>query len=224
MKVKIVHISDTHGHYPMNLPPGDILIHTGDYSFISKYAKLDKQLVELNAFNVYLGTLKDKYSYIFFTAGNHDWIFEQNLKLAKKTLTNAITLADSGYTTLYGLKFYGTSSQPPFANWAFNHDMEKRIIHYNMIPDNTDVLLTHCPAEDILDLVSYEGFNAGKNVGCPRLRYEVENRIKPELHCFGHIHKNNGIKEINGTKYSNACIMDDRYEPVGEHNLIELEI
>ena len=183
----------------------------------------DDKLKELEEFNEYLNSIKDNYDLVLFCAGNHDWIFEREPAIAKSTLSNAIVLNDSGYDH-FGIKFYGTSSQPIFCDWAFNHDMETRIKHYGMIPDDTEVLLTHCPPENILDLVSYNGFNAEDHVGCPRLRFEVENRVKPKCHLFGHIHQNNGIKEINGIKYSNACIMDDTYRPTEKYNFIEIEI
>ncbi len=219
MKLKILHISDTHQNFPDNLPEADVLVHTGDYSFIYKSAPLVKQIEELKKFNDYLGSIKQNYRIIFYTSGNHDKIFEKEPKLAKKLLTNAIVLNDKSFV-FEGIKFYGTPSQPEFANWYFNHSLEERIIKYAAIPDDTNVLLTHCPPEGILDLVSSIAYSAGERVGCSRLRWEIENRIKPQLHCYGHIYENNGIKEINGIKYSNACIMDDYYKPTGAYNLI----
>ena len=224
MTVKIVHISDTHQYFPKDLPKADILIHTGDYSLLSKFAGLKQQITELNEFNDYLDSIKNNYDIILFCAGNHDWIFEREPALAENILNNAIVLNDSGYDH-FGVKFYGTSSQPIFCDWAFNHNIKTRIKKYAAIPEDTDILLTHCPPEGILDLVSLAGYNSNENVGCPRLRYEVENRVKPKLHCFGHIHSQpNNIKIINETTYSNSCIMDDYYQPNGICSYVEIDV
>lgn len=221
--MKILHITDTHQNFPKDLPEADVLVHTGDYSFLNKYATEGPQLKELKEFNEYLGSIKHKYGTILFTPGNHDFIFEQNKKLALETLTNATVLLDSGIE-IDGMKFYGTPSQPPFFNWAFNHDNDVRESNYDAIPEDTDVLLTHCPPEGIMDLVSGRSYSAGQHVGCSMLRYQIDNRIKPKLHCFGHIHEQEVRVQIEEhTTFSNACIMDDRYEPNGTYNLIEVE-
>lgn len=221
--MKILHITDSHQNFPKNLPKADFLVHTGDYSLCRKYANLETRKRELIEFNLWLGTIKNNYKAIIFTPGNHDFIFETDPKLAEDTLDNATVLNDNG-VIIEGVNFYGTPSQPEFCNWAFNHDLKTRTKYYARIPDTADILLTHCPPEEILDLVSMGSYSKGEHVGCPRLRYEVENRIKPKLHCFGHIHENNGVVEIKNIKYSNACIMDDRYDPTGSYNLIELEV
>lgn len=222
-KLKILHISDTHQNFPKDLPDADVLVHTGDYSFLHKYATEEPQIKELKEFNEYLGSIKHKYKAILFTPGNHDFIFDNNIKLAKETLTNATVLLDSGIE-IDGVNFYGTSSQPPFFNWAFNHSDEDREKYYKAIPENTDVLLTHCPPHEILDKVSNKSYSAGQHVGCSILRYQVDTRIKPKIHCFGHIHQQPyGIQVEENTTFSNACIMDDSYNPNGTYNLLEVE-
>lgn len=220
-KLKILHITDTHQNFPKDLPEADVLIHTGDYSFINKYADLILMGKELTEFNNYLGSIKHKYGTILFTPGNHDFIFEKHLEIAKDLLTNATLLLNSG-TEIDGVKFYGTPSQPVFCNWAFNHLDRDRKFFYGAIPDDTDVLLTHCPPYEILDLVG-RSYSKGQNVGCPILLERV-NEVKPKLHCFGHIHEQEvGIQIEEHTTFSNACIMDDSYEPNGTYNLIEVE-
>ena len=44
--MKIISISDTHQSYPFNLPEGDVLIHTGDYSFLPKSARYNIELMK----------------------------------------------------------------------------------------------------------------------------------------------------------------------------------
>lgn len=221
--MKILHISDTHQNFPKDLPKADVIVHTGDYSFLSKRASDFDKRKELKEFNEYLGSIKDNYEVIIFTPGNHDFIFEDNFKLAKEYLSNAIVLVGDSYVH-NGIKFYGEPSQPIFFNWAFNDDDKLRDTKYKAIPEDTDVLLTHCPPHEILDLVSNKSYSAGQHVGCSILRYQVETRIKPKLHCFGHIHDQKvTIKVKDGIIYSNACIMDDDYKPNGNYNLLEIE-
>jgi hypothetical protein len=51
-----------------------------------------------------------------------------------------------------------------------------------------DVLLTHCPPRGILDRII-----VGTRVGDPALRDAVLQRLRPQFHCFGHIHEAYGV-------------------------------
>ena len=53
-----------------------------------------------------------------------------------------------------------------------------------MIPDDTDVLITHTPPLGFGDLCS-----SGIRVGCVELLHSVQQRIKPKYHVYGHIHE-----------------------------------
>ena len=57
---------------------------------------------------------------------------------------------------------------------------------WNLIPDDTDVLITHGPPAGHRDLTK-----AGHNAGCVELLQTVELRVKPLFHIFGHIHEGN---------------------------------
>ncbi|MBC7862562.1 MAG: hypothetical protein IAF38_06265 [Bacteroidia bacterium] len=37
------------------------------------------------------------------------------------------------------------------------------------------------------------------------------NRIKPVIHVFGHIHEGYGHREIDGTNFFNASVLDENY-------------
>lgn len=67
-KVRIVCISDTHSRYHFNLPPGDILVHAGDFT-------LSGELKEVEKFIEWLKTLKN-YRLKVIIAGNHDLTLE----------------------------------------------------------------------------------------------------------------------------------------------------
>jgi len=110
--------------------------------------------------------------------------------------------------------------QKIFNNWAFNRTEEKMKQHWEGIPDNTDVLITHSPPYMIRDFATY----SDEYVGSPSLRDEVLNRIRPKIHCFGHIHLEYGITELNGIKFVNASCLNERYEYVNKPIVIEIDI
>lgn len=58
---------------------------------------------------------------------------------------------------------------------------------WDLIPNSTDVLVTHGPPYMILDR-NLEGLFTG----CQQLREAVVDRVKPRLYVFGHIHEGYG--------------------------------
>jgi Icc-related predicted phosphoesterase len=64
-------------------------------------------------------------------------------------------------------------------------------------------LITHCPPFGILD------FNdKGKHEGCQDLLEIVQQKIKPRLHVFGHLHDAHGLDKIGETIFVNASIVN----------------
>ena len=207
-KMKIVCISDTHNqHNEINIPEGDILIHAGDFTTLGKFD-------EITSFNSWLGELPHKHKIII--AGNHDRLFESDPNLAKSLITNAIYLQDSGIE-IEGLNIWGTPVSPRFYDWAFNKDRGEEIKKYwDLIPKNTDILITHCPPYNILDMTY-----SGEYVGCYDLAKKIK-VIKPKICIFGHIHQSYGMIKKDGIIYINACSLDEQYKPKHEPIVIEL--
>lgn len=211
--MKICHTSDTHQEFP-DIEKCDILCHTGDYSFLPRQSTLNKQIRELEDFNDKLARKAHNANIILFVPGNHDFIFESNPDLAREILTNATVLMDEEIV-IDGIKFYGTPSQPPFCGWAFNHDSELRAHKYKNIPDDTWVLLTHCPPYGILD-------QCPGSVGCPILGSRIDQIGSIRYHMFGHIHESYG-KEQNGmTIHVNSSYMDGCYFPCNDPQVVEI--
>ena len=72
-----------------------------------------------------------------------------------------------------------------------------------MIPEDTDILITHCPPFGILD------FNdKGKHEGYQNLLAIIQQKIKPRLHVFGHLHDAHGKIQIGETLFVNASIIN----------------
>lgn len=194
-------ISDTHSHHRLlALGSGDVLLHCGDFTRTG-------QLEELEDFAQFMAAQDFKYKVVI--AGNHDWCFEDEHRLqAEECLAyyGIHYLNDSG-VELDGIHFWGSPIQPAFCNWAFNRERGEAIRkHWDLIPKDTDVLLTHGPAFGILD-ECYDGFKAGCEV-----LLEVIEAIQPKIHAFGHIHEAYGTYEYNGTIFVNACSLNEYYE------------
>lgn len=205
---KIVLMSDTHmAHENMVVPNGDILIHCGDATF-------QGEIPEVASFGTWFSKLPHKYK--IFVAGNHDWLFEKQPSIAKGMFSKDVIYLEDSLIVINGLKIWGSPVQPWFCDWAFNKARGNQIKkHWDLIPNDIDVLVTHGPPYGILDACP-DG-----NVGCEEL-LKVVNRIKPKIHAFGHIHEGHGVVERNGTTFVNASIMDEMYNPVFEPRVIEL--
>ena len=209
--MKICIISDTHNlHKRFVLPQADAIIHCGDMTPLGR-------VHELTNFFKWFSSL-NQYKYRICIAGNHDFLFETNSYLAKSLVpSNVFYLEDNGIE-LDGLYFYGTPVSKPFYDWAFNRPEELLKQYWAMIPDNTDVLITHTPPYQILDYVPFKNTNEGSAT----LRTEVLERIKPKIHCFGHLHESHGITEIDGIKFINAALLNDNYLPTYEPIVVEI--
>ena len=97
-------------------------------------------------------------------AGNHDFLFQSDLLVARELLGDVTYLQDSG-TEIEGLHLCGSPWQPWFFNWAFTLQRGAPLAEkWALIPDATDVLLTHGPQRGVLDTTS-----SGEAVGCEEL-------------------------------------------------------
>ncbi len=198
--MKFVAISDTHSrHYNIKLPKGDVLLHAGDISYKGKRAEI---IDFLNWF------CRQNFKHKIFIAGNHDFYLEKETPAEiEKMIPPGITyLIDSG-VSINGVYIWGSPYTPWFYNWAFNRHRGAPISkHWSLIPDNTDVLLTHGPMYGILDSVIN-----GQHVGCKDLLKRVQ-EVKPKVHVCGHIHEASGMHKQNGITCINASVLNEAYE------------
>lgn len=198
--MKFVTISDTHGrHAELALPPGDVLIHAGDSTMKGTRA-------EVIAFLSWMAQLDFKHKILI--AGNHDFYFESaTLEEIQQILPTSIIYLNDSMITINGINIWGSPITPWFFNWAFNrHRGEPIKKHWDLIPGNTDILVTHGPAFRILDRIVN-----GQNVGCKDLFNTIQ-MIKPKVHICGHIHEAYGITEKYGTQFINASVLNVDYE------------
>lgn len=206
--MRIVCFADTHGsHEKAKIPEGDMLVFAGDYT----YDHHKKEVKQITRFNQWLG--KHPHKHKIMIAGNHDKFCERDHYQASGYITNAIYLNDSG-ATVAGLKVWGSPISPFFNNWAFNRRRGAEIKrHWDMIPDDTQILITHGPPSGILDEVStqayWHGLSKGdsrKHVGCDDLAAAICRLHKLKLHVFGHVHESWGREDIGGKVYVNCSM------------------
>lgn len=191
MSTTIVVISDTHGrHREVEVPDGDILIHAGDFTGSGTLSGVDNV-------NDWLGTLPHDHKLV--VAGNCDPCCEENPDEVRERLTNAQYLQDDA-VEIDGIRFWGSPWQPKFLNMSFNLPRGEALAEkWEMIPDDTDVLITHGPPRGILDRTS-----RGEEVGDRALLTRVT-ELRPAYHVFGHVHESSGTEIRGETTFVNAA-------------------
>lgn len=202
----IIHaLSDTHNrHKHFTMPGGDILIHSGD---ATGQGKLGETIAFLDWF------ADQDYSHLIFVPGNHDMIFEENPTLmAEECKTRGIILLNDSGIEIEGIKIWGSPVQPWFYDWAFNRQRGPEIQkHWDLIPADTEILITHGPPYQILDYVP-KPWGGMEEVGCANLRSTID-KSKIKLHIFGHIHYSAGYKYLDGRTFVNAAALNEQYSP-----------
>lgn len=214
---KITFISDTHSKHNKlknlgNLSTGDILIHCGDISSVGYEHEIK---------NFFDWFLKQPFKYKIFIAGNHDFLFEREHFYAKNLIPdneNIFYLEDSGIE-INNIKIWGSPVTPPFMNWAFMRDQNRIKKHWEAIPKDVDILITHGPPYGILDYSNY----GHEHTGCKTLKEKVF-EIKPIVHAYGHIHEGYGIEKHNNITFINASNINQHYEMVNKPIVMNIDL
>ena len=200
-QVSVVVVSDTHNaHEQYRIPVGDVFLHCGDFTNGNdcSYSINEDILKWTHDFNEWLGILPHRHKIVIL--GNHEKSLSTISKreIQSKLLTNCHYLEDE-LIEIEGLSIYGCS-------WAF---MRCRDSNWHSIPPDVDLLMTHEPPLYTLDL-AYDpprdgltelckmcnNVNHGNFIhwGSRKLGEELHQRLKPKIHCFGHVHDARGYK------------------------------
>lgn len=197
--MKILHLSDTHSchHRLRNLPKADVLVHSGDFCMIgSEQEALD--------FLNWLCNLP--YKHKIFICGNHDdCLYGANIDGLPDNVHHLCHSA----ITIDGVKYYGSP--------MFMSDAIEGHHGYNRIPDDVNVLITHCPPHGILD------YDDDFNYGSKALRSKIDTLPRLKAHLFGHIHAQHGTLQHGTPTFSNGAIMTTDYTHLNTPNLIKLQ-
>jgi len=208
--MKFIAISDTHGyHRELTLPKGDAIIHAGDfchygshnhgYDFLAWYKDLD-------------------FEHKLLIGGNHDFFAAEYPDKFKEVLPKEITYLNDSGTTINGIKIWGSPVQPDLVGWAFGKERGAAMkAHWDLIPTDIDLLITHTPAFGILDKAT-----SGKALGCEELTKKLE-KLTLKVHIFGHVHASYGEKVIGTTKFINASNINSSKGLVNKPIIFDLE-
>ncbi|KAI5369795.1 putative calcineurin-like phosphoesterase domain, ApaH type, metallo-dependent phosphatase [Septoria linicola] len=208
-KIRVVCISDTHGHAPGEgyvLPKGDVLIHAGDLTnqgSLNEIRKAAKWLGEADfAAKIVVG-------------GNHDLSLDPEYTLKHDSGwrvvpteaeecrqlmndTNVVYLQHAHATVHVpgkdvALRVFGSpySSDRGKQNWAFQYFDGEAEATWKDIEANLDILITHTPPAGICDTSKHwqEG-------GCSALMKRL-GQVRPSLHVNGHCHEGRGAAIID---------------------------
>lgn len=212
-KLKITAISDTHTkHSDIKIEPCDILVHAGDYSYQGR-------IQEVTSFLQWFS--KQSATHKIFINGNHEVGPYESPALFKTILSsysNVIYLNEE-LVEVEGLKIYGYPITSTFFDWSYMRDRgsPEMLAGLAKIPTGVDIILSHGPAAGILDIVP-----DGSHAGCEDLLKELD-RIRPKVMICGHLHSNNGFKEVNNILHVNASILNDQYQHVYNPKTIYME-
>jgi Icc-related predicted phosphoesterase len=214
--VKIDTLADLHGHFP-KLEGGDLLIIAGDLTAHHTQEEFDD-------FDYWLA--HQNYTKKIFIGGNHDtFLINEKPKKYKVRTKNFFYekfeyLCDSG-TEFKGLNIWGSpwtktfnGINPSCTAFTVNTD-EELSEKWDLIPEDTEILITHGPPLGIYDRIK----RTSDYVGSKSLRCKIDKLKKLKLLCFGHIHE-------CGCRYTklvgfdkemhvvNASYLDENYAPI----------
>ena len=228
-KIRIWHLSDTHGyHSKIDIPEDiDLVIHSGD---AGNYGDPYRSDPEIRDFANWYAALPIMFK--IYVAGNHDSAVEHLLWHKKLFDKLGIDYLFNDTIDIMGLQIWGSPHTPNFGNWSFMKDRSKISRVWNSIPEDTDILVTHGPPKGILDTTLNRDHSI-ESVGDSALNKRIL-KIKPKLVCFGHIHdvdyiRNAGVHKTAGFNiiYSNGACMTDskfKYGPSSSGNIFEVDL
>jgi Icc-related predicted phosphoesterase len=215
--MKIVIISDQHGNLP-KLPSCDLLLVCGDICPVWNHNVDFQQYWIETDFKYWLRDIEAKKK--IFIAGNHDFVFQKrpNFGYRLRQGDYPATYLEDSITEYEGLKIYGSPWTNYFYDWAFNlyeQDLKEK---WKLIPNGTDIIVTHGPPRGFGDLAprtitdeNEEQWPAGEHVGSISLLEKID-EIKPRLVVYGHIHSGYGVYSFGETMICNASLLNEKYE------------
>lgn len=216
--IKIVAISDTHSQHDLvEIPECDLLIHSGDFVMSHDREQMYYADATFNFCEWFKSQTQAKRKVA--VAGNHDFICQEYEEQVREWLgPDADYLVDES-VEIEGWNIYGTPWQPNFHSWAFNVSGDAHMRRkLDLIPKDTDILVTHHPPYGILDKSSW-----GVTCGCPLTLHYIKNKLNVKIHIFGHIHPGYGLLEKGDTLFCNATIVNEKYKVTNEPIILDLQ-
>ncbi|KAK0657999.1 Metallo-dependent phosphatase-like protein [Cercophora newfieldiana] len=210
-------LSDTHDDAfpdPASVPKVDVVLHCGDLTMIGGLSNYKKAIANINALDAEVKLV---------IAGNHDvsldpkW-WEANLdvddddpqepakalELFAAERTNGLYFLEEGthtFTLSENRTFtvYASPYTPEFNGYAFAYQPGEDRFGPGAkepIPPGVDIVMTHGPPLLPSHQYQLDTNRDGMHCGCPML-YAAIRRVKPRIHCFGHIHEGYGVQGVS---------------------------
>ena len=198
--MKIVAFSDTHGQRDkrltewFNFNPADLLIFSGDlqrnqYDFGEDFIDWIHALPYTDKILVF---------------GNHDGNYIYILEYAEKY--PEIKFLMNSCININGINIFGSPYSVRYQDWWFMMEDKELSKIWKEIPEDTEILITHCPPFGILDS-TFDGYNAGSKT----LLEKINRLEKLKYHFFGHIHESYGKQNINEKIFINVSLLNEIY-------------
>jgi Icc-related predicted phosphoesterase len=216
-KLRLCHVSDTHGGFPRLHGKYDAVIHTGDFCPNSHNVMIGNKIAEAQYQFQWLESkiadLKQQLQghTFLFVLGNHDFLspdMMEQLLISKGV--KAINLTDK-IVTHEGVNFYGFPYVPAIGGNRWNYEreipeMQVEVDKMVSVLNSTyvDVLACHAPIYKSLDL-SYANEILGSTIIANALDYKLDKTMQPDFYLHGHIHESHGLSIRNGMVVSNAA-------------------
>ncbi|KAM0144977.1 hypothetical protein ACHAP3_000099 [Botrytis cinerea] len=193
-------ISDTHEHSlnVANMPEVDVLLHTGDSTNFGELEALKDSIRMMSTIEAEVENMFDD-EYSEYHQSALDIMTGQSAKDARVTYltegTRTFSLENGAKFTVYASPYTCGSMgfQYKINEDRFNNATQvvpgQISIATNPIPEGVDIVMTHGPPHTILDQVD------GSHKGCRNLLRAV-GRVRPLMHCFGHIHEGSGANLV----------------------------
>eukprot|EP00035_Acanthoeca_spectabilis_P011896 m.209628 g.209628 ORF g.209628 m.209628 type:complete len:262 (-) comp15475_c0_seq3:4605-5390(-) len=188
--VSVVCISDTHGrHAELTIPPGDVLIHAGDFTRFGTRA----HAADLNEWAASL-----PHTHKLVVLGNHEqnapWVSSVRDILTQWTVlldeSVALDCGDRGTLMVHGTRFA----------WPVEPGVPLSQASSFSFPSLTDVVVAHGPAKGFVD----------GGAGCPALLQAIR-KVSPSLVVSGHVHAAHGVSSDGPITFANAANVKKGY-------------
>ena len=208
--MRLVHLSDTHG-IPVEVPDGDLLIHTGDFSAHGD----DRDCIRFHLWMAHL-----PHPIKLLVPGNHDHLFETDPSYARSLIPSVTVLLDE-YIEINGLRIFGTPWTLPYKNWAFMKTDSALARLYRQLTGPIDILASHGPAYGCVDAARIPNTTRTTPAGSRALR-DILPTLQTRLLLSGHIHESYGVYQSPSCLHVNSSILNKRGLSPNRPHVIDL--